>query len=175
MRVINAPQEYESFAEITCFMAGGMGNTEWHERFMHQLQKYKTPDLVIYNPYNANITSTFSQIQWEFKYLEACNIFSIYFDKYTDQPISMYELGCMLIKAQTNEIQIVHNGNLLGTLPQGGIPCVISMHEEAPKKEEIKIQCGLRHQLAVVRTPEQHADAVYKQYLLLKGEINETR
>ena len=172
MKVIQAPDTYECINEISCFMAGGMGNTEWHTRFLNELDKLNATDLVIYNPYNENITSNFSQIQWEFNYLNSCDIFSVYFDKYTNQPISMSELGRMITLAPPHSLQLYKDGKLFKTVPDpdSGKPCIVSLHEEAPLKEDIKIQCGLLHILALVRTPEHHAELVYKRYVELKAE-----
>lgn len=175
MKIIQAPEKYEPINEISCFMAGGMGNTEWHDKFINKLKTYNMPDFVLYNPYNSNITSTYEQILWEFQYLESCDIFSIYFDKYTEQPISMYELGRRLAMTQNGEIKVSYNDKMLGSFPLNRQKCIISLHEEAPKSKEIIIQCALVHQNAINRTPEQHAAAVYLQYQKIKEEINEVR
>ena len=73
-------------------------------------------------------------------------IFSCYFDKYTNQPISMYELGraSVLCKEQSVKIMVKENvGSVVYT--NYGFPMVVSVHPEAPKKQDIICQCGLAH------------------------------
>jgi len=63
MKIINAPEKYEKrYNEITCFMAGGMGNIEWQTKFLETLNKSNPTNLVIFNPYNSNITSVYKKI-----------------------------------------------------------------------------------------------------------------
>ena len=70
MRVVQAPEVYDKKDfEIVCFMGGGMGNTEWHEEFFKTLNLYNRSLLIVYNPYNPNITDVRKQIKWEFNYL----------------------------------------------------------------------------------------------------------
>ena len=64
------------------------------------LLKDEDDNLIVFNPRRKNFpindpSASLEQIQWEFDYLEQCNIFSMYFDGPTksDQPICFYELG----------------------------------------------------------------------------------
>lgn len=177
MRVISYPERYEQTTlnqDIICFMAGGMGNTEWHERFLKTLEDLRA-NMVIINPYNPNVESTFSQVAWEFyhlnNFLNKNFIFSIYFDQYTNQPVSMYELGRMLAKADPCFIKVETAAQQVSVVQNYGFPCVISMHENTPLKEDIKCQCGLVHQQAIMRTPEEHAHAVWRAYKDIKNQL----
>ena len=94
-------------------MAGGMGNTDWHKEFLDCLKRHNLNYLVVYNPYNANIVNHDAQVEWEFKYLSLYKgnfIFSIYFDKYSPQPISMYELGRMLALKDCKHLTVQLDG-----------------------------------------------------------------
>ena len=176
MRVVQAPEVYDKKDfEIACFMGGGMGNTEWHEEFFKTLNLYNRRLLVVYNPYNPNITDARKQIKWEFTYLnEYVNdhfIFSMYFDKYTDQPISMYELGRASVLHQSETIKLNTKLGHSSIFTRYGFPMIVSVHPEAPKKEDIKIQCELAGILALERTPEEHADAVIREYDIIKRQM----
>lgn len=102
MRVLEAPT-YEAFSsdEVLVFLAGGItGCHDWQDQVIEELSKKKhTEKLVILNPRRKNFpisdpNAAREQIAWEFRMLEACDIFSIYFvNSESDQPICMYELG----------------------------------------------------------------------------------
>lgn len=181
MRMVQAPEVYEkSNTEIACFLAGGCGNTEWSERCINKLNQYTLNHLVLYNPYNPNIKDPKEQIEWEFnylnKYINDKFIFSIYFDKYTDQPISMYELGraSVLCKEQVIKIGPPNDSmNNLSTLHHlnWGFPMVVSLNEQAPKKMDIGIQLDLVHIPYCVRTPEEHAEAIVFKYGILRKQM----
>jgi hypothetical protein len=86
--------------DVFCFLAGGITNcAEWQDAVL-DLLKDEDDHLIIFNPRRKNFpindpSASLEQIQWEFDYLEECNIFSMYFDGPTksDQPICFYELG----------------------------------------------------------------------------------
>ena len=172
MKIIQAPQQYEKRKnEIACFLAGGCTDTEWSQEVLSYLDKHNLNSLVIYNPYNSNIESQFKQIEWEFNYLNNYIndyfIFSVYFDKYTDQPISMYELGRASVLCKPQSVEVVKRGSLTTTTSVNlnyGFPMVVSVHPEAPKKQDIICQCGLAKVEVSQRTPEEHA----KEILFLK-------
>lgn len=176
MRVVQAPEVYDKKDfEIACFMGGGMGNTQWHEEFFTTLNSYVLNKLVVYNPYNPNITDVRKQIEWEFNYLNNYIndhfIFSMYFDKYTDQPISMYELGRVSVLHNSETIKLNTKLGHSSIFTRYGFPAIVSIHPEAPKKEDIKIQCELAGILALERTPEEHADAVIREYDIIKRQM----
>ena len=166
-KVINARTMYEKKPnEIACFLAGGMSNTGWIDTFMDTLcgidrnilRNKELQDLVIYNPYNEEI-EMLHQIFWEYKYLNSYVdtgkfIFSVYFDKYTDQPISLFELG-----------------KILGHLQYKNFGFVASAHPEYKKLEEVQMQCVFCGYTLEVRDPFQHAHAVVDEYKRIKEEL----
>lgn len=174
MEIINCPDEYqkESF-ETAVFMGGGMSSTEWHEIFIDELQKYNS-QIVLYNPYNANIVDTQTQINWEFKYLnQYINdyfIFSMYFDKYTKQPMSMYELGRASVLCKPSNITLeTPIGTKVNATFNYGFPMVISLHPESPILDEVTSQLNILGIPYRVRTPREHAKEVYLQYKYIKA------
>ena len=101
MKVITAP-EYPTldYMDVTCFLAGGITNCiDWQNEVINQLKDFNE-HLVLCNPRRANFpindpNASLEQITWEYKFLEKCEIFSMYFDgtDKSDQPICFYELG----------------------------------------------------------------------------------
>lgn len=158
MKIISPFSTYKpTDNEISCFMAGGMSNTEWFKRFLLFITKKDLSNIVIINPYNPveeedKITFC-NQVFWEINYLKSCDIFSVYFDRFTTQSCSMFELGLML---------------------QSGKPCIVSLHEDAINKSYLYASLdimGYSH-IIQIRTPEQHAEEVIKEYTKLKnGDI----
>ena len=106
MKVITAPEIYKPTrtADIKVFLAGGITDcSDWQSKVIEELEKldslYNLDDVVIFNPRRENFDvtdpdATIDQIEWEHKYLNDCDIFSIYFEASKSlQPICMYELG----------------------------------------------------------------------------------
>ena len=101
MKVITCPDEYtKSEKDIFCFLGGGITNCpNWQKEVINILQKVDPEHLVVFNPRRDNFpinnpNASDEQIQWEYKYLECADIFSMYFcESESDQPICMYELG----------------------------------------------------------------------------------
>lgn len=112
MRIITAPEEYIiADNEISIFLAGGITNCpDWQSEIIKRLEHLFTleqaEDVVIFNPRRENFPidnpgEAYTQILWEFKALEKCDIFSMYFSSGdSDQPICMYELGRNIVKMQ---------------------------------------------------------------------------
>lgn len=101
MKVITAVENYNRQEnDVFCFLAGGITNCqEWQDRVIELLSDIDD-NLVVFNPRRKNFpindpNASLEQIQWEFNWLEQCDIFSMYFDGPTksDQPICFYELG----------------------------------------------------------------------------------
>lgn len=109
MKVITAVENYDLQPdEISVFLAGGITNCpDWQSDIIKRLDKYNLDRLVIFNPRRENFpigvkSESFRQVEWEFKYLEKCDIFSMYFCSGTsDQPICMYELGRYIARMQS--------------------------------------------------------------------------
>lgn len=111
MRVVAAPDAYFiRNDEITCFLAGGItGCPNWQQEVIDYISSYPeeyTKYLVILNPRRENFPiddpdAADLQIEWEFKGLEHCDIFSMYFcNAPSDQPICMYELGRNVVRME---------------------------------------------------------------------------
>ena len=181
MKIISALEEYKkSSNEIACFLAGGCTSLEWRTKVYEELDKTTLNSLVIFDPYNSNITDPEKQIEWEFNYLNKYKndffIFSVYFDKYTDQPISMYELGraSVLCKEQAVKVGPWNDPFMNNTQCfhlAWGFPMVVSVHPEAPKRKDIFTQCKLADIMALERTPEQHAQAIRHQYNIIRSRL----
>lgn len=109
MKVITAVEDYTPTEKDVCvFLAGGITNCwEWQDAVIKELQKKEgLDDLVIFNPRRKNFPignpdASKEQIEWEFKWLERMDIFSMYFTGGdSDQPICMYELGRNILRMQ---------------------------------------------------------------------------
>lgn len=171
MKIIQAPEEYNKAPdEVALFLAGGCSSTAWRKIVIRLLKENCLKNLVVYDPYNPFIESTYRQVCWEYQYLNQYVddkfIFSAYFDKYTDQPITLYELGRASVLSQQQNLAV---GKSLFTL-QKGFPCVVS-YKDYKKREDLICQCGLAKITCLERTPEEHAKAIIEQYDLLMGEI----
>lgn len=107
---ITAPQNYNyKDSDIKVFLAGGITNcANWQQEVIDLLNKDEAQleNLVILNPRRENFPindpfAAFEQIEWEYKMLEQCDIFSMYFSAgESDQPICMYELGRNILRMQ---------------------------------------------------------------------------
>ena len=108
MKVVTAIEDFTpdlKTEEITVFLAGGITNCwEWQNLVIEYLKvKEKEGEdlsqMVIFNPRRPNFPiddpfAAYAQIEWEYKWLMTCDIFSMYFAGGSSvQPICMYELG----------------------------------------------------------------------------------
>lgn len=112
MKIVTAPSIYiEKADDVTCFLAGGITNCpDWQHEVIRELKMFdvKFPrqlqNLVVFNPRRDNFPidnpdAAQEQIEWEFKWLQRMDLFSMYFTAgESDQPICMYELGRNLLK-----------------------------------------------------------------------------
>ena len=112
MKVITAVEELtnDDMNKVKIFLAGGITNCRnWQQEVIKGIQnKYiDTEDMIIINPRRENFpigdkSESVRQIDWEFRMLERCDIFTMYFcSGESDQPICMYELGRNIIRMQT--------------------------------------------------------------------------
>ena len=101
--------EFVKTNEVACFLAGGITNcAEWQDAVIKCIEESNedTEKLLIFNPRRKNFpihdpNASKEQIEWEFKYLDGCDIFSMYFCAGdSDQPICMYELGRNICRIQ---------------------------------------------------------------------------
>ena len=109
MKVITGIENYiPQENDICVFLAGGITNChEWQDEVIKNLESFPyTDNLIIFNPRRKNFpihdpNASRQQIEWEFKWLERMDIFSMYFCKDdSDQPICLYELGRNLVRMQ---------------------------------------------------------------------------
>ena len=110
MRVITAPEPLDiKNDEVAVFLAGGITNCpNWQKEVIKLVQQSlgRYPNLVLLNPRRDNFpindpNAAEEQIVWEFRALERCTVFSMFFsDGDSDQPICMYELGRNIVRMQ---------------------------------------------------------------------------
>lgn len=110
MKVVTAPNDYAAGGVISVFLAGGISDCwNWQEAVINKLREmeengYDMRSLVVFNPRRpsfdvGNPGDTTKQINWEYYWLDCCDIFSMYFcNSESVQPICMYELGRNLLK-----------------------------------------------------------------------------
>lgn len=137
MRVYIAPEEYiPQEGDLTCFLAGGITDCwDWQDAVIQELEKFDDLDrLVLFNPRRPNFpihdpNAAQEQIEWEFNYLNSCDIFSMFFcSGESTQPICMYELGRHLARLE--------NGS-------GCQTAVISVEEGYVRQQDVYIQTRL--------------------------------
>lgn len=149
MRIITAPYYYEPFAKDTSvFLAGGITNCgNWQQKIIKQLvdnYDYDYDSLVVFNPRRENFpiwdkSAAYEQIEWEFKMLERCDIFSMYFPSgESDQPICMYELGRNILRMQMRFPADWRDR------------IIISVEDGYKRKQDVLIQTGLATQDTVL-------------------------
>ena len=140
MKIIK-PFEYidPKSTDIICFLAGGCTNNEWREEIYSYLQERPLYHLILVDPYNPNITNAKEQIQWEHLYLTQYSednfIFSVYFDKYTDQPISMFELGRALALGSSEEVKYTTKERSGSIIVRWGYPILCHVIVKHRKKK----------------------------------------
>ena len=153
MKVVTAIDDYAvQGTDILCFLAGGITKCwEWQDKVIESLGHYPCTDrLVVFNPRRKNFpiddpNASYEQIKWEFKWLERCDIFSMYFaESESVQPICMYELGRNIVRMQ----------NRFPTSYQDRI--VVSCEEGYSRINDVQIQIGLA--LGGIETITKHID-----------------
>lgn len=169
MKIITAPEIYKNNNNITCFLAGGITNCpNWQDEVIKNIKEYSSnmgidlKYLDIYNPRRVNFpidnpSAAQEQIEWEFKYLEECNIFSMYFcNAPSDQPICMYELGRNIFKIK-NEY--------MGTWEHR---IIVSVEKGYKREQDVLIQTKLATNNIIkpfsYATPVSHAMAIVDNY-----------
>lgn len=99
INVYEAPNYCKSCLDrINVFLGGGITNCRvWQDEVISKLQDVECN---LFNPRRKSFdikdkNASVEQIEWEFHYLNLCDIFCMYFVGDTDsqQPICMYELG----------------------------------------------------------------------------------
>ena len=180
MKVITAPEEYEShIGDVKCFLAGGItGCPDWQSEVIADFKRYdmKFPGeldgLVLFNPRRDNFLINDSnaaqeQIEWEFKWLQQMDLFSMLFTAgESDQPICMYELGrniCRMMQRFPNDFQE---------------RIVVSCNPDYRRAQDVKIQVGLAFSesgktpiLINKVDPLVHMYQIIKQFNIIKQSI----
>lgn len=176
MKIITAPEIYKNDSNIACFLAGGITNCpNWQDEVIKNIKEYSSSEnidlkyLDIYNPRRANFpidnpNAAQEQIEWEFKYLEKCDIFSMYFcNAPSDQPICMYELG--------RNISEIRN-EYMGTW---GHRIIVSVEKGYKREQDVLIQTRLATNNIIkpfsYATPVSHAIAIVDNYNWLMRQI----
>lgn len=170
MKIITAPEEYQLRSdEISVFLAGGITNCwNWQQSVLTQLSSssYLTDHLVVFNPRRDNFPiedpdASRAQIEWEFKYLNQSNIFSMYFTSgQSTQPICMYELGRYL---EVNKL--IHPSK-----------SIISVESGYVRENDVIIQSELALGRDIINrkaTSQSHAKLIYEAYLDLLDDLSD--
>lgn len=158
---INEPSNLPKGA-VKVFLAGGITNCpDWQAEVIKELEKYEgTDNLVIFNPRRANFditdpTATPKQIQWEFKYLETMDIFSMYFtNSQSPQPICFYELGRHLARMQSRFLETYNDRIIIG------------VEDGFSRRADVLIQSSLAlgEEVKVSKNPKEHAKRIYEAF-----------
>lgn len=100
-------EEYYDENNIKLFLAGGITDCEdWQSRVIGELNDHHCDNLIVFNPRRktfdvTNPNESLRQIEWEYKYLNDMDMFTMYFaNSKSNQPICMYELGRHLERMQ---------------------------------------------------------------------------
>lgn len=141
MKVITAPELYvPQDYHVSCFLAGGITNCpDWQSEVIKQLYGFTIGafEPVIFNPRRENFpiedkSAAVQQIEWEYKMLERCDIFSMYFSSGdSNQPICMYELGRNILR-----MQMRYPSDWQDRI-------VISVEDDYRRRQDVLIQTGL--------------------------------
>lgn len=168
MLVIEAPTSIfmSPTNSIHVFLGGGISDCKnWQEEVIEYLQqKEDTDDLVILNPrrksFNINDKSAANkQIEWEFNQLSHADIFSMYFvNSDSVQPICFYELGRYLVRMQDRFPETYKNR------------IIVSVEDGFSREIDVKVQTSLalNEKITFAKTPQEHAEAIYKAYQKIK-------
>lgn len=161
MKIFTAPNmSYDGFKpmDVTVFLAGGISSCEdWQKEVIDYLGNMPdTEHLVIFNPRREKWPTIQQaireQIEWEYKYLNECDIASFYFaGGESVQPITMYELGRQLAFRSGDPKSII-----------------ITCDENYTRYNDVDIQSELAMGIVdftmIDANPMIHADRIYRQY-----------
>lgn len=172
VEVITAIREYENPEKISCFLGGGITNCDdWQRTVIDTIKSSNidTSSLILYNPRRPNFpiddpNASEDQINWEFKYLSDCDIFTMYFcnTKESDQPICFYELGRYVTKKVEEEPDYVDK-------------IIVSVEDGFRREADVIYQ--LRNidpyiEVNTASTPEEHARRILSKYKKLTTAYN---
>lgn len=166
---LNEPtaNEFYNLKNIKLFLAGGITNCDdWQSKVIDELNAFSLDDLMIFNPRrkyfdSSDKNASQKQIEWEFKYLNSMDIFTMYFanSENSVQPICLYELGRHLER-------MIHRfpGDWKDRI-------IIGIEDGYSRTQDVIIQSRLALRCNVVQeriTPEVYAQMIYKSYYKLR-------
>lgn len=169
MRLIKAPEEFEyNSNDVKVFLAGGiMGCEEWQSKVAEELQN-EPDDLILIDPRRDKFDmgderAKIRQISWEFKMLENCDIFSMYFcGSESVQPICMYELGRNIVRMQ----------NRFPTSDEWGHRIIITADPKYKRYKDVFIQGNLATGMLIYinESLDEHIYQIRKSYHRLRRD-----
>lgn len=147
MKVITAPETYtKQPGDVFIFLAGGITKCpNWQDATVHCIE-HKLKDfvnvpseehIIIFNPRRPDFDvsdpdASVKQIEWEFKALENCDIFSMFFcESDSVQPICMYELGRNIARMQMRFPKDWEDR------------LVITVEKDYGRRKDVQVQCEL--------------------------------
>ena len=169
MRLIKAPEEFEyNSNDVKVFLAGGISNCEdWQSKVAEELQN-EPDDLILIDPRSDKFDrdddkAEIRQISWEFKMLEKCDIFSMYFcGSESVQPICMYELGRNIVRMQ----------NRFPTVDEWGHRIIITADPNYKRYKDVFIQGNLATGMLIYinESLDEHIYQIRKSYHRLRRD-----
>ena len=169
MRLIKAPEEFEyNSNDVKVFLAGGISNCEdWQRKVAEELQN-EPDDLILIDPRSDKFDrdddkAEIRQISWEFKMLENCDIFSMYFcGSESVQPICMYELGRNIVRMQ----------NRFPTVDEWGHRIIITADPNYKRYKDVFIQGNLATGMLIYinESLDEHIYQIRKSYHRLRRD-----
>ncbi len=179
MKVITAPEIYEvKDTDVTCFLAGGISNCpNWQKEVIGSFTEMDVNDLVIFNPRRKTFTPSIEearrQIEWEYRYLNSIDIFSMYFCNESIQPICMYELGRYVEVMKRRFPNDFFQRIIISVEPD--YERAFDVIEQVNLAYEEKSEC-LASNLSIYRTSyKRHAEKIARAYTYVKhfdGDMN---
>lgn len=142
--ILQAPARCDFSGKRTIFLSGTTSGEDWRGVLINSLSGF---DVVFLNPDRPDWDSTWEetlsdsrwseQVTWEMDMLEAADVVVCYFDRVSQAPITLLELGLV---ARSRNV----------------IACVI---EGYPKSGNVEAVCR-RYSIPLVRSPESLAESV---------------
>ena len=177
MKVVTAPDFIipNRNKYVTVFLAGGITNCpDWQSETINELKKFevennKELNLIVYNPRRESFdidteSERDKQIEWEFKYINSVDIFSMYFcNSESVQPICMYELGMRIGRLMERPAIDSHRG----------CRTVVSIEKGFKREYDIYKQLNLACWEIGINynaTPYSHAMHIIMEYMLIADE-----
>lgn len=168
MEVITAIEEGNRPGKIKCFLGGGITNcAKWQDEVIRAINNSDedTSNLVLYNPRRKNFpiddpNASKDQVKWEFDWLSAADIFTMYFcnTEKSDQPICFYELGRYVTKMMYD-----HPDDYISRI-------IVSCEDGFRRKADVIYQLHNIHpgiEIDTAGTPEDHASRIITAHQLI--------